>query len=371
VGAATARQPALAQKFLPVWPCWPHRGVAEWRRGSGHASTRRRVLLALLPAPGASSISPPSTTSASRQRAPRCALSGWVLRASTARLGQGLLGLWSMPLRLCRSRRCMPRLHGPLPEDRGRAGYRALPAAFVYYLTVAAADSCGCSLQPGPLPDAHPALAVALRDRPRPTGSRRGVSRWSWPSSRCPASSPEPWLDPTRPTTPRCSSKALRRCVRYLPALHPDVGRGSPGLYVRIAAWVLLLLGLVFWLRREARPRPHGRRGMRRRSDQRSGPEATGRPLRAIACSWAWSWPYGPPRALAVPEEPGPLNPPIPGRRPHRRLDGPVLWKDDARVAPSHHPRGEVVQALKPGRPGGRRGFSSGGRRRSPCAGVL
>ena len=273
-GFLLASLPWLHQKFLPVWLVLGlTAAVAEWRRGSSGSDTstkRRHVLLALL-LPQAASLYLTALYNfgiAGSVRPDALFLAWGPAGVTTARLGQGLLGLW------------LDARYGLLPlapvyalgfaglflKTEGRARLlRALPAAFVYYLTVAAADNwagavCNLGRYLMPILPLAVAFAAIALDR---TGSRRGVlavvlalfsvsGLFAWAL----------WLDPhaANDSAVLFAKSRFADAFAYVPGLFIRTwAAGAPGLFVRIAAWVLLLLGLVFWLRRVARPRATSR----------------------------------------------------------------------------------------------------------------
>ena len=177
---------------------------------------------------------------------------------SSARVGQGLLGLWLdarygivpyVPFLLLAAGGVM------LPAARRLAW--AVPAALVYYVTVASADNwSGAIVQPRPLHHAgHPARA---RVRGADPGATRGKESGRWRSRwragrRCSRACSGRTRTP--PTTARCCWRAAssRTATSTCPNLFlRSWGDAAPGLWARVLAWLILAAVIAWWVRKAA-----------------------------------------------------------------------------------------------------------------------
>jgi hypothetical protein len=178
---------------------------------------------------------------------------------SSARIGQGLLGL------------LLDARYGILPYapvyllaaaglvlGGARRFALVLPAAVVYYATVASADNWSgavCNLGRYVMPIAPLAVALVGMALAR-TSSRRGVvavalmlAGWTGLLARClfqdPHSANDGWV--------LLAKSTFAHGNQYVPNLFlRSWSDGAPGLGVRIVAWSALALALAFWMRRAA-----------------------------------------------------------------------------------------------------------------------
>ncbi len=341
-GLLLATLPWLHQKFLPVWLVLAGTAaIAAWWRGSSEPSGPRRVLVALLlPQAVSLYLTALYNFGITGSVRPDALFLAWgPAGVTTARVGQGLLGLW------------LDARYGLLPlvpvyalgfaglflKTEGRARLlRAVPAALVYYLTVAAADNWAgavCNLGRYLMPILPLVIAFAALALHR-TVARRGVLAivlvlfafsfvFAWAL----------WLDPHAANDGAVlfAKSRFADAFAYIPGLFIRTwAAGAPGLFVRIAAWVLLALGLVLWLRRvsasrgEESPRPPA-------GEEKVGAAPGARPLRAIVML------LGLLLAMAALLERWPSRREGPALGPYVSLadgqtvflEGPVRWKDD------------------------------------------
>lgn len=295
-GLLLASLPWLHQKFLPVWLVLAATAVvAAWRRGSSGSSepsepNPRRLLLTALLLPQAASLYLTALYNfgiAGSVRPDALFLAWGPAGVTTARLGQGLVGLW------------LDARYGLLPlvpvyalgfaglflKTEGRARLlRAVPAAFVYFVTVAAADNwagavCNLGRYLMPILPLVIAFAAIALDR---TVARRGVlavvlvlfavsGLFAWAL----------WLDPhaANDSAVLFAKSRFVDAFAYVPGLFIRTwAAGAAGLFVRIALWALLVAGLVIWLRRVATACMGEASGEGPRDAARPGAE----PLRAV-----------------------------------------------------------------------------------------
>jgi hypothetical protein len=258
-GLLLASLPWLHQKFLPVWAVLAATAlIRAWQRRASRGD------LIALAAPQLVSLYLTALYNfgiTGSVRPDSLFLAWGPAGVTTARLGQGLLGLWldarygllpyAPAYALAAAGLLMPG-EGPMRLRR------ALPAALVYYLTVAAADNwagavcnLGRYLMPVlPLGVAFAGVALAG------VGSRRGA--WAIALALCGVTALFAlalWRDPLAAND---SALLLARSrfadgLQYIPGLFIRTwAAGAPGLVVRIAVWALGLAGLACWLRRAA-----------------------------------------------------------------------------------------------------------------------
>jgi hypothetical protein len=269
-GGMLATLPWLHQKFLPVWLVLVATALGvEWRRRrpsleEGTASDRsgpsvRRWLVAFLVPQAASlyliALHNFAVTGSVR---PDALFLAWGPGGvTTARMGQGLLGI------------LLDARYGILPYVPllilGGAGLVlggarrfavVLPAAAVYYLTVASADNwagavCNLGRYFMPLaPLAVALVAVALVRVPSRRGALAlGLILAGWAAAFALAL----WRDPVAAND---SALLLARSTfadgnQYIPNLHlRSWSRAAPGLWARVGAWLLGMgLAAVWWRR--------------------------------------------------------------------------------------------------------------------------
>jgi hypothetical protein len=259
VGLLLAFLPWLHQKFLAVWLVLAVTAVAQAvRRREG------RAVLAGLLAPQLVSLYLTALYNfgiAGSVRPDALFLAWGPAGVTTARLGQGLLGLWLdaryglLPMAPAYALAAAGLV---LPGEQARRLRQALPAALVYYLTVAAADNwagavcnLGRYLMPIlPLVVAFVALAV---DR---TAARRGALALVLLLIGLTALVARAlWLDPhaANDSALLLAKSRFADGALYVPGLFIRTwAAGAPGLWVRILVWLLLVAGLSLWLRRVA-----------------------------------------------------------------------------------------------------------------------
>ncbi len=262
-GLLLATLPWLHQKFLPLWLVLTASALA-WRIFRGQA--RRHELLALL-APQAVSLYLTALYNfgiTGSVRPDALFLAWGPAGVTSARLGQGLLGLW-----LDARYGLLPMVPvfalgfaGPfLGSAAGTRLLAALPAALVYYLTVAAADNwagavCNLGRYLMPILPLVVAYVAVVLDR---SAARRGalaVALALFGLSGLLALAL--WQDPhaANDSALLLAKSRFADGEVYVPGLFIRTwAAGAPGLVVRIAAWLLLVAGLGAWLRRAARGR--------------------------------------------------------------------------------------------------------------------
>ena len=132
-GLLLATLPWLHQKFLPVWLVLAGTAaVAAWRRGSSEPSGPRRVLVALLlPQAVSLYLTALYNFGITGSVRPDALFLAWgPAGVTTARVGQGLLGLWlDARYGLLPSCRCTPSA-SPGSSSKTEGGTRLLRCAF-------------------------------------------------------------------------------------------------------------------------------------------------------------------------------------------------------------------------------------------------
>jgi len=258
-GLLLAGLPWLHQKFLPVWLALG--AMALWKAVDQLVSARALLLL-LLPQAASLYLTALLNFAVTGSPRPDALFLAWGPRGiSSATLGQGLFGLLFdqrygllpyAPLYLLALAGAL------LPGSRSARLRLALPAAAVYYLTVAAADdwhgavsNLGRYLMPL-LPMAIAFLALALRE----AGARRGVLTLAlalagWTALFAHAL----WLDP------HAANEAIRLLQRsafadggvYVPNLFlKRLADGAEALPAQLVLWPALALALALFVRRAA-----------------------------------------------------------------------------------------------------------------------
>jgi hypothetical protein len=260
LGLLLATLPWLHQKFLPVWGFLSLMAlVMALRRGA----TRRELLFLLAPLGLSLYLTALYNFAITGSIRPDALFLAWGPGGvRTAHVGQGLLGILldarygilpNVPIYLLAA--------GGLLMDRAARLRLALPAAGVYYLTVASADNwagpisnLGRFFMPlAPLLIAFIGVAV---DR---VGSRRGARALAlmlaaWTGILALAL----WEDPHAAND---SALLLAKSIFadgrvYIPDLVlKSWSEAPPGLLPRLLVWILLGLALGFWLLREGRGR--------------------------------------------------------------------------------------------------------------------
>jgi len=259
LGLTLAALPWMHQKFLPVWIVLVLMAVVR----AVHEMVSVRALLGLLiPQVVSFYLTALYNFAVTGSARPDALYLAWgPAGVSSARMGQGLLGL------------ALDARYGLLPyvpvlllagaglvgSGRGATRLRwALPAAAVYYFTVASADNwsgavCSLGRYAMPLiPLAAALLAVALER----AGSRRGalalaltLAAWTGLIAI------RLWRDPLASND--CAVLLARSAFAdgnvYIPNLFIKTwGEGAPGLWARVVAWLALAMGTALWLRRVA-----------------------------------------------------------------------------------------------------------------------
>ena len=259
LGALLATLPWLHQKFLPVW-------IVLFLMAVGRAVDEMVDLRALL------GLAVPQIVSfylialynfaiTGSARPDALYLAWGPAGVSTARMGQGLIGL------------VLDARYGLVPYApvyvlalagtflfRGRAcrlGW-ALPAAAVYYVTVASADNwsgavCSLGRYVMPLVPLAVALVAVAVDR---TASRRGaiglalmLAAWTV------LIAVQLWRDPlaSNDCAVLLAKSAFADGDVYIPNLFIRTwSAGAPGLFFRVAAWIAFAVAAALWLRRAA-----------------------------------------------------------------------------------------------------------------------
>ncbi|HVO11378.1 MAG TPA: hypothetical protein VMX54_11610 [Vicinamibacteria bacterium] len=262
--------PWLHQKFLPVWLVLAATAVYVGRRRTGSAGERTRLAIAIL-VPQALSLYLTAlyNFAITGSVRPDALFLAWGPGGVTpARIGQGLLGL------------LLDARYGILPyvplltvaaaglAGEGRRRFAViLPAAGLYYLTVASADNwagavshLGRYFMPvAPLAVALVAVAVVRETASdKPEGARRGalalvlmLAGWSALFALA------LWRDPLAASD---SARLLARSSyadgnQYVPNLFiRHWSDAAPGLWARVAAWLVGIGALVLALRRVSSP---------------------------------------------------------------------------------------------------------------------
>ena len=259
LGLLLAALPWLHQKFLPVWALLV--AIAVVRAVDGLVPLRTLLALLLPQALSLYLIALYNFAIAGSVRPDALFLAWGPGGVSSARWGQGLLGLSLdarygllpyVPLYLF----ALGGLVRPGVSTRVRWG---LPVALVYYLTVAAADNWSgavCNLGRYVMP-AVPyaaglvALVAALaRVRAGLLALLLALAGWSALVART------LWLDPHAAND--CALLLARSAIAdgsvYIPNLFIRTwAEGAPGLWARIAVWIVLAVVLAWWVRRASR----------------------------------------------------------------------------------------------------------------------
>ncbi len=259
LGALLAALPWMHQKFLPVWIVLVVMAVVR----AVHEMVDLRALLGLVVPQVVSfyliALYNFSVTGSAR---PDALYLAWgPAGVSTARMGQGLIGL------------VLDARYGLVPYApvyalalagtlffRGRAcrlGW-ALPAAAVYYVTVASADNwsgavCSLGRYVMPLVPLAAALVAVGLDK---TTARRGVLAFAltlaaWTALIAVAL----WRDPlaSNDCAVLLAKSAFADGNVYIPNLFIKTwSEGAPGLFFRVVVWTLLAIVAALWLRRAA-----------------------------------------------------------------------------------------------------------------------
>ena len=236
-GLLLASLPWLHQKFLPVWGVLAATALLQaWRR----RAPRSELLALALPQVVSLYLTALYNFGIAGSVRPDALFLAWgPAGVTTARLGQGLLGLWLdarygllpyAPAFALAGAGLVAQGEGPMRLRR------ALPAAVVYYLTVAAADNWAgaiCNLGRYLMPILPLVVAFVGVTLAR-VSSRRGV--WAVVCGSSPSRASSPWLSGAIPwprTTPRCSS---RRAVSPTGLRTSRVSSSGPGRRERPAS---------------------------------------------------------------------------------------------------------------------------------------
>jgi hypothetical protein len=265
LGLLLATLPWLHQKFLPLWLVFAAMSLLR----AVHEMVELRALLGLIVPQIVSfyltSLFNFAVTGSAR---PDALYLAWgPAGVTTARMGQGLFGL-ALDARyglVPYAPAYVLALLGPvfLRGRSSRLGW-ALPAAAVYYFTVASADNwsgavCSLGRYVMPLVPLAVALMAVVLDR---TVARRGalacaLMLGAWTALVAIAL----WRDPLAAND--CAVLLARSTFAdgnvYIPNLFIKTwSEGAPGLFARIAAWIALAAAAAVWLRRAATDRAGG-----------------------------------------------------------------------------------------------------------------
>jgi hypothetical protein len=262
LGLLLAWLPWLHQKFLPVWLVLVVTAAIEARRRD---APRRTYVALLVPQAVSLYLTALYNFAITGSVRPDALYLAWGPGGvSSARMGQGLLGL------------LFDARYGILPYapvflvglagiclagERAARLRRALPAALVYYLTVASADNWSgavCNLGRYFMPVAPVLVAGAGVALDRVAG-RRGAAAlvlilavWTGLFGLA------LWQDPhaANDSAALLAGSALADGNAYIPNLFIKTwSEGAPGLWPRIGAWLLLTVAAALWLRRVAADR--------------------------------------------------------------------------------------------------------------------
>jgi hypothetical protein len=263
VGLLLATLPWLHQKFLPVWLVLGATALFfAFRRGE-----RRRAVWAGLIAPQAASLYLTALYNfgiAGSIRPDALFLAWGPAGITSARIGQGLLGLWLdaryglLPLAPVYALAAAGLL---LPGEGTRRLLHALPAAIVYYLTVAAADNWAgavCNLGRYLMPILPLAIAFAALAIDRTARRRGALAVLLVLAGVTGLFAHALWLDPhaANDSALLLAKSRFADPALYIPSLFIRTwSAGAPGLFVRVAVWVALVAWLAVWLRRVAESR--------------------------------------------------------------------------------------------------------------------
>ena len=259
LGLVLATLPWLHQKFLPVWIVL----VAMALLRAVHEMVDLRAFLSLLlPQVASFYLTALYNFAVTGSARPDALYLAWGPRGVTsARMGQGLLGLALdarygllpyVPLLMLAGAGVLARVSG------ARRLRWALPAAAVYYATVASADNWSgavCSLGRYAMPVLPLAIALVAVCLAR-TASRRGVlalglTLAAWTALIAVAL----WRDPlaSNDCAVLLGKSTFADGNVYIPNLFIRTwSEGAPGLAARIAAWVALAAAAALWIRRAA-----------------------------------------------------------------------------------------------------------------------
>jgi hypothetical protein len=259
LGLLLAFLPWLHQKFLPVWLVLAATAVVQaWRRDSP-----RGVLAGLLlPQLASLYLTALYNFAVTGSVRPDALYLAWgPAGVTTARMGQGLLGLW-----LDARYGLLPMVPvyalavaGPFLKGEAVARLRwALPGAGVYYLTVASADNwagavCNLGRYLMPILPLVIALVAVVVGR---TAARRGAlavvllllglsgllahALWSDPHA-------------ANDSALLLAKSRFADGALYIPGLTFRAwSEAAPGLFLRIAVWLAFVVGLAVWLARVA-----------------------------------------------------------------------------------------------------------------------
>ena len=251
--------PWLHQKFLPVWAVLAATALVL---ASRRRAPRGDLLALALPQVGSLYLTALYNFGIAGSVRPDALFLAWgPAGVTTARLGQGLLGLWLdarygllpyAPAFALAATGLLARGDGPMRLRR------ALPAAVVYYLTVAAADNWAgavCNLGRYLMPILPLVVAFVGVALARVSGRRGAMAVVLWLFAVTGLFALALWRDPlaANDSALLLAKSRFADGLVYIPGLFIRTwAAGAPGLFVRIAAWGLLGAGLLVWLRRAA-----------------------------------------------------------------------------------------------------------------------
>ena len=263
LGLLLATLPWMHQKFLPLWIVLV--AMSIWRAVDEMVELRAALALVLPQAVSLYLTALYNFAITGSARPDALYLAWGPAGVSTARMGQGLIGL------------VMDARYGLVPYApvyvlavaglflaRGRPSRPlnwALPAAAVYYLTVASADNwsgavCSLGRYAMPIVPLAVALVAAALDR---TAGRRGVLTLALTLAAWTALiALLLWRDPlaANDCAVLLAKSALADGNVYIPNLFIKTwGEGAPGLIARILVWITLAAAVTLWLRRVANGR--------------------------------------------------------------------------------------------------------------------
>ena len=297
-GGMLATLPWLHQKFLPVWlvlvatalwACWRQRSEAGWRSVAG----------LLVPTAASLYLTALYNFAITGSVRPDALFLAWGPGGVTsARVGQGVLGL------------LLDARYGILPYvpilmlaaaglvlGGARRFAVVMPAAAVYYLTVASADNWAgavCNLgryfmPVAPLAVALVGIAIDRVTRPAERASRGAVALLLILAAWTGLFAVALWRDPhaANDSALLLAKSTFADGHQYIPDLFlRRWSDAAPGLWARLAAWLAGLAGIAWWLRRVAsssRAGPRARRLAARHPRGGGGVRARGRPAARAA----------------------------------------------------------------------------------------